>query len=431
MKQTQHSWSSYSFRLGRTVVLFFICLNLGIVIPAAGAEQKFPPGFIETLDRLELKPDERELLLKQKPWAQELAVKGDQKEINALLKLLKKPGTLKFACMAPLGTTWAKYIKEVPKIYREKVGNIVHMESYIGLSLGNDADYVRKMAAGALETAGMTSWGMKYISKEMGVYELPFLFETYGEADYVIAKTWPYFVKKFEEKGFTLVPTNFEIGFLQIFSIDTTVKLPGDLKTIKYGSWMGEVEIETLKHLGVKPVVITVTEVPSSLATGIIRSGSAPAMYMVGAQLTKFRKKEGGCSGINMFYPPGGLVYKKKNIYNATLSSIPRKERKYLTKYIDKSLEIFDELLKEVGPKMAHEMREGNKKLIAHLQKQGMPVYKPSKEERETWKKATRSIWDQLAGKVYSREILDMVLKYKAEYRAEHPEEFENYEWAP
>jgi len=411
-------------------------LMLGIFLIIAPssvlAEEDNPPGFVETLDKLQLTPEQRALAIAQKRWAKELGIGSTQEEADALIKLLENPGRIKFACMAPMGTTWAKYIREVPKIFKQRAGNIMDMDAYIGLSLGNDPDYVRKMATGALESAGMTSWGMKYVSKEMGVYELPFLFDTYGEADYVLKKTWPYFVEKFSEKGFVLIPTSFEVGFLQMFSTNTIVRTPEDLKGTKYASWMEDVEVATLKNFDVNPVVITVMEIPSSLATGVIQTASAPTMYMIGAQLMSFIGKGGGCSGINMFYPPGGLVYIKKNIVNATLMNVPKGDRKYVMKYVDKAMLIFNDLLKdEIAPQLATELRAGNKKLIADLQKKGMSLYIPTKEEREQWKQATRPVWDQLVGKVYSREILDDILKAKAEYRAAHPEEFENYVWVP
>ena len=407
-------------------------LVLSMAIPSTVfAASDNPPGFIETLDKLELTPEQRELAMAQKKWAKKLMVGATQEEINGLTALTKNPGRVKFACMAPIGTTWAKYIREVPKTFRKRVGDVMQVDAYIGLSLGNDPDYVRKLATGALEAAAITTWGMKYVSKEIGVYELPFLFDTYGEADYVIEKTWPYFVEKFKDKGFVLVPTNFEVGFLQMFSTNAIIKTPKDLKGTKYASWMEDVEVTTLKHFDVNPVVITVMEIPSSLATGIIQTASAPTMYMIGAQLMSFIGKGGGCSGVNMFYPPAGLVYMKKNIFNATLTNVPKNKRKYITKYIDQAYSLFDDLLKEIAPQLAAELREGNKKLLGDLQKKGMKLYIPTEEERANWKQATRPIWDKLAGKVYSQEILDMILKAKSDYRAAHPEEFENYVWVP
>ena len=209
------------------------------------------------------------------------------------------------------------------------------------------------------------------------------------------------------------------------------IRRPDDLIGAKYGSWMGDVEIATMKHLGVNPVVFTVLELPSSLATNIIQSQSAPTMYMVGAQIMSFIERGGGCSGINMFYPPGGLVYIENNIINAALINISKGERVMLLKYVDAITEMFNQMLEKVAPILRKELREGNKKLIANLESKGMNVYIPTQEDRRVWKEKTRPLWDQLVGKVYSREVLDLILNAKKEYRELHPREFKTYAWAP
>ena len=35
--------------------------------------------------------------------------------------------------------------------------------------------------------------------------------------------------------------------------------------------------------------------------------------------------------------------------------------------------------------------------------------------------KQAQDVWKDLTGKIYSKEELDMVLKYRDEYRAKHP----------
>ncbi len=395
------------------------------------AEENLEADFSRTLDALRLTPEDRRLLAETPEWIQRLAVNMGHGEASALIKTLKRPGKMKFATMAPLGTVWAKYIREIPSIFQKKSGAIITIDAYTGLSLGNDPDYVRKMTSGALEAAGMTSWGLKYIDGELGVYELPFLFDTYGEADYVLTKSWPYFVEKFREKGFVLAPVHLEMGFLQLFSTQKLLRKPEDLAGTRYGSWMGAVEMSTMKRLGVNPIVITVSEVPSSLATNVMQTGSAMTMYMIGAQLMSFVNKGGGCSGVNMFYLPGGLVYTRQGIEAVAMKNLSKTDRPYLHKYINAAMAIFDAILIDQAPKLARELREANIRLIENMVEKGMQLHLPSKEEREVWKRATRPLWDELAGKHYSREILDLILKQKAIYRDAHPEEFETYVWKP
>jgi hypothetical protein len=57
-------------------------------------------------------------------------------------------------------------------------------------------------------------------------------------------------------------------------------------------------------------------------------------------------------------------------------------------------------------------------KCLAALLKYGMKEVKLTPDEIEVLKKRTRPVWDKLAGKVYSREMLDEILGYRDEYRS-------------
>jgi TRAP-type C4-dicarboxylate transport system substrate-binding protein len=48
----------------------------------------------------------------------------------------------------------------------------------------------------------VTSVGLSMVDESIRVLELPRMFASVEELDYVADKMWPYFVKKFEAKGF-------------------------------------------------------------------------------------------------------------------------------------------------------------------------------------------------------------------------------------
>ena len=343
------------------------------------ADNALEKEFSANLETLQVTQEDRRLLEASPEWIKRLAVHMGQEEASALIKTMQRPGKMKFATMAPMGTVWAKYIREIPAIFKKESGSIITIEAYTGLSLGNDPDYVRKMSSGALEAAGMTSWGLKCIDGELGVYELPFLFDTYGEADYVLKESWPYFVEKFNKKGFVLAPVHLEMGFLQLFSTQKIMRKPEDLAGTRYGSWMGAIEISTMNRLGVNPNIITVAEVPSSLATNVMQTGSAMTMYMIGAQLMSFINKGGGCTGINMFYLPGGLVYSQPGIESVAMKNLSKADRPYIQKYISAAMSIFDAILTDQAPKLARELREANIRLIENMMDKGMKLHVPTK----------------------------------------------------
>jgi hypothetical protein len=50
---------------------------------------------------------------------------------------------------------------------------------------------------------------------------------------------------------------------------------------------------------------------------------------------------------------------------------------------------------------------------------QGIKLVTLSKEEKEVFKNATRKVYDELAGKLYPKELLDRILKELEDYRAQ------------
>ena len=68
-------------------VFIFICLMLCPSSLSAVPEQELAEGVMETLDRLDLTPEERELFLQQKYWLGELFVGASQEEAEACLIL--------------------------------------------------------------------------------------------------------------------------------------------------------------------------------------------------------------------------------------------------------------------------------------------------------------------------------------------------------
>jgi hypothetical protein len=85
---------------------------------------------------------------------------------------------------------------------RQPIGVKAHQQ--IGGQQGDERDFVRKIKLGQLDGAAVTAIGLSMIDESIRVLELPMMFATTDEVDYVADKMWPYFQKKFEKKGFKL-----------------------------------------------------------------------------------------------------------------------------------------------------------------------------------------------------------------------------------
>jgi TRAP-type transport system periplasmic protein len=129
-----------------------------------------------------------------------------------------KQHVIKFATLAPEGSSWMKQMRQLALEVSEKTQGQVKFKFYPGGVSGDEKDVIRKIRIGQLHSAGFTGVGLGDILPEVRVLDLPFLFETSEEVAYVYNAMNEYFMRAFEEKGYVLlgwVP----VGWVHFFSV--------------------------------------------------------------------------------------------------------------------------------------------------------------------------------------------------------------------
>jgi len=76
---------------------------------------------------------------------------------------------------------------------KKKTNDGVRFKIYPGGVLGDEKDMRRKMHVGQIQGAVFTSTGLSGIFSEMDVFQIPFLFKSYDEVDYVVEKMDTFF----------------------------------------------------------------------------------------------------------------------------------------------------------------------------------------------------------------------------------------------
>jgi TRAP-type C4-dicarboxylate transport system substrate-binding protein len=188
---------------------------------------------------------------------------------TAVLPALGQEFTIKFATLAPEGSTWMNVMKEYDKSIRAESGGRLGFKIYPGGVQGDEKDVLRKIKLGQLHAAGITGNGMTTIAPKVRVLDSPFLFKSYDEVDHVYQQFDQEFSKAFEDGGF--VNLGFaEVGFVYVFT-NTPVQRPEDLKNVKMWMWEGDPIAEAaFKAMDVHPIPLTITDVLTSLQTNLI-----------------------------------------------------------------------------------------------------------------------------------------------------------------
>ena len=116
-----------------------------------------------------------------------------------------KKQVIKFASLAPEGSTWMRIMRGLDKDVRKGTKNTVRFRIYPGGVSGNEKDVVRKLRVGQLHAAGFTGVGLGEILPAVRLFELPYFFRNYKEVDVVHRELDGWFEEAFRKKGYVLL----------------------------------------------------------------------------------------------------------------------------------------------------------------------------------------------------------------------------------
>ncbi len=313
----------------------------------------------------------------------------------ALLCLLSavpsKAETVKFATLAPEGSTWMKVVADLDKQLQRKSSGALKFKFYPGGVSGDEKDVVRKMRMGQLHAAGVTGVGLGSIAPELRVLDAPFLFKDSSEVDYILKRFGGEFASALEAKGYVLLGWA-EVGWVHLFT-RAQVSGPTDLRSVKMWVWEGDPIAEAaFEALGVRPIPLSIADVMTSLETGLVDGVYGSPMAVVALQWFTKTKHVHAAPLANAM----GAVLLTKKLYD----SLPPDQGKLLL-----------ELSRPAMERLTKLSREENRQAMEALQKQGLKLARPSAQALKEYEEAGRQARRALAGKLYSAELLDRVEK--------------------
>ncbi|MBU2489142.1 MAG: TRAP transporter substrate-binding protein DctP [Proteobacteria bacterium] len=311
----------------------------------------------------------------------------------------KEPKYLfKMATLAPKGVGWARQFELImmPKLEELAQGDI-KFKAYWGGIMGDDEDIIKKMRVGQLDTAGISCQGAPMICPEFTALQLPFLFSNYEEVDYVRARMFEFFDDVCRENGFKL---NFWLDqdFDQIYSSRFRFDRIEDFQRARFMTWYGELEKEVLVKLGASPIPVNVPEAASSMRQHVFDSIIAPALGILGFQGYQTMKY---INPIRIRYAPALAVFT-----NEAWGTLPEE---YQTAIMGGRAGVEIEFCEAV--------RIDNQKALDAMVKYGLVLVKPNPGQVEEIRRRTRPVWDELVGREYRRETLDLITGYLEDYQ--------------
>src|SRR5690606_5354543 len=178
---------------------------------------------------------------------------------------------IKLGTLAPEGSTFHNHLRALGEKWAKASGGGVKLVIYPGGTVGNESDMVKKLRINQLQAALLTGTGIHDIDPAVQALQVPMLLKSNEELDYALEKMAPKLEKILDDKGFVVLHWG-DAGWVTFFT-QKPAKTPADMQDQKVFAWAGdEGAVEAWKIAGFKPVVISATDITTSLQTGMIQA---------------------------------------------------------------------------------------------------------------------------------------------------------------
>jgi TRAP-type C4-dicarboxylate transport system substrate-binding protein len=305
---------------------------------------------------------------------------------------------IKFATLAPDGSTWMNVMREFDEAIREQTNGEMGFKIYPGGVAGDEKDVLRKIRLGQLHSAGFTGVGLGEIYSEVRIFDSPFLFRNYGEVDFIQQKFFDKFAQGFEENGFVLLGWA-DVGFVYVYT-NSPIKTLDDMKSVKIWMWEGDPVAEaTFKSFGINPIPLSVIDVMTALQTGMVNGVYVSPLAIIALQwFTKIKYM----MEVPLADAAGAVLVSKK-----MFDKIPAQYQEIL---VTNAKKYFEKLMKL--------SRDDNARSIETLKQNGIKLTpSPPSDQLKLFQEKGKEARRMMAGKLYPLELVEEVEKALVEYR--------------
>lgn len=294
---------------------------------------------------------------------------------------------IKFASLAPEGSSWMKQMRALDEAVRDSTGGAVGFKLYAGGVQGDEPDVLRKMRFGQLHAAGFTGNGLGEILPDVRILELPFFYRGKDEIDFVLDEFTDEYDRAFRERGYVLLGWT-EVGYVYFFS-NVPIRDLTDLHGIKVWTWQGDPLAAALfDALAVTPVPLSVPEVMTALQTGMIDAVYASPMAAVSLQW--FTRVE--YMNTQPITNSMGAVLLSKRVWD----QLDGNEQRVLLS-----------LSRDHLRRLTMLTRADNRKSIEEMEKAGIELLAPPDSAAlARYREIGASVREQLAGELYAADLL-------------------------
>jgi TRAP-type C4-dicarboxylate transport system substrate-binding protein len=303
------------------------------------------------------------------------------------------PIVIRYASLAPPNSAFGKILKAWNRTYKKETEGRSELRFYTGGSQGDERDFIRKIRAGQIDAAGISTTGLGVIVRPILVLTAPGLITEIPQLNHVRTQLRTRFEEMFRSAGFELLTWG-DGGKNRLFSAKPFAR-PEDLKSGRPWAWKDDpVFAEYLRVIGANPVRVGANEVYGGLQTRMIDAVPSSAIMAVAIQ---WYTKLNYMAKQNFNIIIGGSIIKKE-----VMDQLTPGDQEILLDTAERSARAMDKIV----------LRD-DAKAYATLLQRGLTEVDLSPHQAE-WDAVAKKAREQLAGRVYSKSLLEQVAKLAA-----------------
>ena len=306
---------------------------------------------------------------------------------------------LRIGTLAPKNSLYHRQLMALGEAWRTAQGGHGKYLVYPDGSQGGETDMVRRMRIGQLQGGLLSVVGLREIEPSIAALQnMPMMFRSWDEVDYVREKMRPAMEKKFLEKGFVVLAWG-DAGWVRFFSKEPAFG-PNDFKKMKFFAWGAEADQqEIMKSLGYTPVPLETADILPAIQTGMINAVPSTPYFALATQIYTTANNM-----LDMNWAPvvGALI-------------ITRKAWDELTPEGQVAVR---EAGAKAGVQLRAKARQEVDEAVDAMKKRGLTVNQPNAAQIKEWNALADGLYPRIRGKLVPAEQFDEVVRHLKDFRA-------------
>ena len=268
----------------------------------------------------------------------------------------------------------------------ERSDGKIKIEVYNNGQLGSASDYVVNTQLGTLDMGVVNQSVLSSFVTDLAAVDIPYIIEGYEHADRVFeGETGEYDSQEITDLMGTQVLDIWEVGFRNLTNSKHPVNQVEDIKGLRIRTMDNKVHQEFWKSMGADPVPMSWNEAYTAMQQKAIDGQENPLSVILGNNVAEVNKE----------------LAMTEHVYSSIFFLMSKDAWNALTEDQQK---IIKECAKEAGQYEREEQRRQADEAMAELEKQGMKITKPDKQQFIDSSAQFRKEY----GKVY-QNIVDMI----------------------